>query len=121
MESITRAAAGGASAGPQPRVAFIGGVERIEREILCCGHELGIEVEVHNGHTRGGGGGIARLTALIHRNDLVIIITGTNSHAAVRTAKREAVKSGARVRIVKFCGAGTARSLLAEVARSAAA
>jgi hypothetical protein len=104
-----------------PRVAFIGGVERLEREIVSFGEALGIEVEVHNGHTSGGGGGIARLTALVHRNDQVVIVTGTNSHAAVRTAKKEAARSGARVRILKFCGAGTARLLLTEIARAVAA
>jgi hypothetical protein len=52
----------------------------------------------------------------VHRTDLVVIVTGTNSHNAVHVAKREAAKSGARVVILKSCGAGTARALLTQCA-----
>jgi Uncharacterized protein conserved in bacteria (DUF2325) len=97
-----------------PRVAFVGGHDRVEREILAFGAELGIGVEVHDGHT--GGNGKGRLIALMHRTDLVVLITGTNSHNGVLLAKREAAKAGARVHIVKACGAAAARALLAEIA-----
>jgi hypothetical protein len=100
-------------------VTFVGGHDRIEREILSFGEQLGIDVEVHNGHTRGNGA--SRLVALVHRTDLVVIVTGTNSHNAMHIAKREAAKSGARVCILKSCGAGTARTLLAELAQGTAA
>ena len=95
-------------------VTFVGGHDRIEREIIPFGAELGIEVVVHNGQTRGHGA--ERLVTLIHRTDLVIIITGTNSHNAMHIAKREAAKVGARVRIVRACGTQTARDLLMQVA-----
>ncbi len=101
-----------------PRVAFVGGHERVEREILACGAQLGIEVELHDGHTRGGGAD--RLVALVYRNDLVVIVTGTNSHNAVHVAKRELAKSGARFRILKACGTRTARAILTELAQAAA-
>jgi hypothetical protein len=101
------------------RVAFVGGHDRVEREIVAFGEELGLEVEVHNGHTRGNGA--ARLIALIQRTDVVVIVTGTNSHNAVHVAKREAARKGAVVRILSFCGAGTARALLTEIARANAA
>jgi hypothetical protein len=52
----------------------------------------------------------------MRRTDLVIIITGTNSHNGVHIAKREAAKAGARLRIVKACGTQTARDLLTQVA-----
>ena len=97
-----------------PRVAFIGGHDRVEREILAFGEELGIGVEVHNGHT--GGNGKSRLIALMHRTDHVVLITGTNSHNGVQMAKREAAKVGARVHILKSCGAAAARALLADLA-----
>jgi hypothetical protein len=106
------------AAGRRPRVGFVGGHDRVEREIVSFAAELGLDVEVHNGHTRGSGKD--RLVALVHRTDLVVIVTGTNSHNAVHVAKREAAKSGARIRILKSCGAGTARALLAEIARAAA-
>jgi hypothetical protein len=100
-------------------VTFVGGHDRIEREIVLFGERLGIHVEVHNGHTRGNGAN--RLVALMHRTDLVVIVTGTNSHNAMHIAKREAAKSGARIFILKSCGTGTARSLLAEIAQGTAA
>jgi lysophospholipase L1-like esterase len=97
----------------------VGGLERLEREILPFGKKLGLDVAIHNGRTRGGGS--ARLVALVQRTDVVIIVTGTNSHGAVQIARREAVKSGARVRLLKFLGASTARALLTEIAQQAAA
>jgi hypothetical protein len=92
----------------------VGGLERLEREISTFGEQLGLEVEMPNGHTWGGGA--AGLVGLMQRTYLVIIVTGTNSHNAVQIARREAAKSGACVRLVKFLGAGNARALLAEVA-----
>jgi hypothetical protein len=100
------------------RVGFVGGHDRVEHQIVSFGEELGVDVEVHNGTTSGQGK--ARLVSLVHRTDVVVIVTGTNSHNAVHLAKREAVKSGARIRILKSCGAGTARALIAELAHSAA-
>jgi uncharacterized protein DUF2325 len=101
------------------RVAFVGGLDRLEQRILPFGRRLGLDVAMHNGHT--GGGGAARLVALVQRTDIVIVVTGTNSHNAVQIALREAVKSGARVKIVKFLGTGTARALLTEIAQKSAA
>jgi hypothetical protein len=100
-------------------VTFVGGHDRVEREIVSCGAQLGITVEVHNGHTRGNGAD--RLVALIHRTDVVVIVTGTNSHNAVHIAKREATKVGARVVHLKSCGTAAARALLAEIAQPTAA
>jgi hypothetical protein len=53
----------------------------------------------------------------VRRTDVVVIVTGTNSHNGVHLAKREAEKAGARICILKSCGAGTARALLSEIAR----
>jgi hypothetical protein len=92
------------------RVAFVGGVRKVEREIVALGEAMGLDIEVHDGHTRGQG--IERLAAVVRRTDLVVIVTGTNSHNAVHVAKREAAKVGTRVVILKTCGAGTARTLL---------
>jgi hypothetical protein len=101
------------------RVAFVGGHDRVEREIVPFGAQLGLHVEVHNGHTRGNGAD--RLVALVQRTDVVVIVTGTNSHNAVNLAKRAAAKAGARVCILKSCGTGTARALLTEIAQTLAA
>ncbi|HXX66731.1 MAG TPA: DUF2325 domain-containing protein [Polyangiaceae bacterium] len=101
----------------RPRVSFIGGAERMEPDLLALGDELGIDVEFHGGHTRGTGA--ARLASLVQRTNLLVIITGTNSHNAVHVAKREASRHGIPMRILRACGVGTARALLAEVARAA--
>jgi hypothetical protein len=96
------------------RVAFVGGVYRAGRDLASFGEELGLDVEMHDGAMRGNA--TARLAALVHRTDFLFIVTGTNSHGAVHVAKREAAKAGVRVRILKFCGSGTARALLTQVA-----
>jgi hypothetical protein len=97
------------------RVGFVGGVHRVERELASVGEGLGLVGEVHDGSTRGQA--VVRLAALVQRTDVLFIVTGTNSHGAVRVAKREAAKTRTRVRILKFCGAGTARALLSAVAQ----
>lgn len=98
------------------RVAFVGGHDRVEHEVVSCGNELGLDVEVHNGRTAGHGKD--RLVALVQRNDLVVIVTGINSHNAVHIAKRAAAKAGTHVRILKACGSGTARDLLTAIAHA---
>lgn len=104
---------------PRRRVAFVGGIDRIERQIVGFGAALGIDVEVHNGRTSGNRA--ARLAALVQRNDLVVVVTGTNSHNAVHIVKREAARVGTVVKIVTFCGAAAARALLTEAAGPAQA
>jgi hypothetical protein len=96
------------------RIAFVGGIDRIERQIVSYGVEVGVDVEVHHGRTSGSSS--SRIGALAHRSDLLVIVTGTNSHNAVRVAKREASKAGVPVHIVTFCGAAAARALIAQVA-----
>jgi len=103
----------------KPRVVFVGGVERVERSLRASGEELGVDVDVHAGHMQGNAG--TRLAALVRRADLVVLVTGVNSHNAVHTAKKEAARSGTPLQIMKFCGASVARALIAELARSAAA
>jgi hypothetical protein len=62
----------------------------------------------------------ARLVAIVHRSDVVVLVTGVNSHGAVRLAKREADRVSVPVKIVKYCGRTTARAILGEIARQAA-
>lgn len=100
------------------RVAFVGGVECVERQLIAAGDELGVDVEVHPGHMKGPMKD--RLVALIARAHVLVLVTGVNSHGAVGVAKRAAAKSGAEVRIVKFCGSSKARSILSEIAHARA-
>jgi phosphoglycerate dehydrogenase-like enzyme len=99
-------------------VAFVGGVGRIERELVALGDTLGARVEVHDGETRGKGR--SQLSALLRRSDVVVLVTAVNSHNAVQIARREAGRTGTAVRIVKFCGVSTARALLQELVAQAA-
>jgi hypothetical protein len=101
------------------RVAFVGGVECVDRQLIALGDELGIDVEVHHGHMKGQSK--QRLVSLIARTNILVLVTGVNSHGAVSIAKREAARSGAEVRILKFCGSSRARALLSELAQARAA
>lgn len=101
------------------RVAFVGGVFRVEREIYSIAEELGLEVAIHDGHTRGRGKD--RLVALVRRSDVLFIVMGTNSHAAVNVAKKEASRASVEVRILKSCGSGSARALLTTLVRDRSA
>jgi hypothetical protein len=101
------------------RVAFVGGVECIDRQLVALGDELGIEVEVHHGHMRSQSK--QRLVALVARTNVLVLVTGVNSHGAVAIAKREAERSGAEVLILKFCGSSKARALLSKLAQARAA
>jgi hypothetical protein len=91
-------------------------VERLERAFQSLGEEFGIAVEVHGGHMHSSGQ--ARMEALVGRADLVVVVTGVNSHNAVHAAKRYAARRGREVRILKSCGLAVARSLILEFARS---
>jgi hypothetical protein len=104
---------------PRLRVAFVGGVECVDRQLLALGDELGIDVEVHHGHMKAQSK--QRLVSLIARANVLVLVTGVNSHGAVSVAKREAERFGTEVRILKFCGSSKARSLLVELAQARAA
>lgn len=101
------------------RVAFVGGVECVDRQLIALGDELGIDVEVHHGHMRGQSK--QRLVSLIARTHVLVLVTGVNSHGAVSVAKREAERSGTQVCILKFCGSSRARALLSVLAQARAA
>jgi hypothetical protein len=109
----------GSTMSGRPRVGFVGGAERLAAGLLEIGDQVGVDVEVHDGKTRGNGA--AQLAALVRRTQLVVLITGTNSHNAVHVAKREASRWGVPLRILRSCGLGTARALLTEVVGAHAA
>ncbi len=105
--------------GSKLRVAFVGGVQCVDRQLVALGDELGVEVEVHQG--RMNSQSKQRLVALIARANVMVLVTGVNSHGAVSIATREAERSGTEVRILKFCGSSRARSLLSELVQAGAA
>jgi DNA invertase Pin-like site-specific DNA recombinase len=101
------------------RVAFVGGLDRLERAIVEAGQELGVDVEVHRGDVHGRGADA--LERVIRRADRIVVVTGLNSHGGVVTAKRLARRWGVAVEIVKNCGIATARELLGTYAAARAA
>ena len=68
------------------RVGIIGGLDRSELSYQRLAHELGHEVEHHDGYMRGTAS--AGLGRLIDRCDLVVIVTDVNSHGAVQQARK---------------------------------
>jgi hypothetical protein len=84
-------------------VAFIGGVQSVGRAAQRkLERELGITLLIHHGHTAGNGSD--RLHSLVGRADLIVLVTGTNSHNAVLAAKREAARRGVAVHLLQSCG-----------------
>jgi len=67
------------------RLGVVGGVERAFRHLLdrSLGHD--IRVEFHAGHMNGSGE--RELSSLVQRCDVVIVVTGVNSHNAVRRTR----------------------------------
>lgn len=95
------------------RVAFVGGMDRLESALIDAGRARGIEVEVHYGDVRGRGADA--LAGVIARADHVIVITGTNSHGGVKLAKQYAHERGKQVWIMRACGLALAKRALDDV------
>ncbi|MCL2449941.1 MAG: DUF2325 domain-containing protein [Polyangiaceae bacterium] len=100
----------------RPRIAFVGGAQRIASGLVALSNEVDADIEVHDGHTDGNGA--ARLAALVQRTQLIVLIVGINSHNAVHVVKREAARWNVPIRILRSCGVGTARALLTDVLRA---
>ncbi len=96
------------------RVAFVGGVGRLEAPLTALGSERGIAIEVHEGDVRGRGS--EALAGVVGRADHVFVVTGTNSHGGVRLAKQYARRTGARVWVVRSFGLSIARRVVEELA-----
>ena len=69
-----------------PRIGVIGGVDRCTALLERTAETLGCRLEHHCGRTSGPKS--SELDALVARVDLLIILTDTNSHAAVGQARR---------------------------------
>lgn len=91
------------------RLTWVGGVEKSERMLENIAAEAGWEMEFHGGHV--GGRGEGKLRAAIARADLVLIVTGVNSHGAVGIAKREAQRLGRETLIVQHFGPARLKQL----------
>ena len=74
------------------RIGIVGGAECVENEYRRVVKDTPHQLEFHSGHMTSGGA--RSLETLIHRCDLVVIITDVNSHAAVSKARRLARAAG---------------------------
>lgn len=67
------------------RLGVVGGVERAFRHLLDRSLSRDVRVEFHAGHMNGSGE--RELSSLVQRCDVVIVVTGVNSHNAVRRTR----------------------------------
>jgi hypothetical protein len=84
------------------RIAIIGGVERVEEQYVARAARAGHEVTFHHG--RVGGRGAHNLVAMLDRQDVVIVVTDTNSHGAVKLARRAMRLRGREPLLLRRCG-----------------
>jgi hypothetical protein len=68
------------------RIGIVGGLDRNESQFQQMASQAGHQVECHIGHLSGPR--VAGLRSLIERSDVLVIVTGVNSHAAVLMARR---------------------------------
>ena len=73
------------------RVAVVGGLSRASEQWVRAGHSLGVELEHHDGRTRGRGA--HEIIAAVRRADVIVIITDPNSHGGVSVARRAAISA----------------------------
>jgi hypothetical protein len=92
------------------RIGWIGGIERNEAELVRQAARCGHEMVFHGGHPGGRGAGEVR--SLVERVDLVILVTGVNSHGAVQLAKKLIRQYEKRSLIVRKLGAARFQALL---------
>jgi hypothetical protein len=71
------------------RVAVVGGLSRAGGQWSRAGAAIGVDLEHHDGQTRGGRS--RGIIAAVRRADVVVIITDPNSHAGVAVARRAAL------------------------------
>lgn len=70
------------------RIGVIGGRHRNAAQLAQMAAGAGHELELHEGDVHGRGAGEVR--CLVARSDLVVIVTGINSHGGVNVAKKAA-------------------------------
>jgi hypothetical protein len=86
------------------RVAVVGGLSRAGPQWSRAGDAIGVELEHHDGRTRGHG--TRDIVAAVRRADVVVIITDPNSHAGVAVARRAALSAARPHVLVKHLRPG---------------
>jgi ribosome-interacting GTPase 1 len=99
------------------RVAVVGGLSRAGDLWSRAGDALGVELEHHDGRTRGSG--VAEIVAAVRRADVVVIITDPNSHNGVAAARRAAIAAARPHVLVKHLRPGGLATVLAQTLAAA--
>ncbi len=92
------------------RIAWIGGVERNEGDLVDLAAKAGHDLDFHGGHV--GGRGTLELRRVVERADLVVILTDVNSHGAVQIARKLCRQVGRPMMLTRRCGASRFQRLL---------
>ncbi|RYE92936.1 MAG: DUF2325 domain-containing protein [Myxococcales bacterium] len=101
------------------RVGWVGGLTRSEHLVEAAARRQGCHVEFHDGNVTGHRS--KALRNLIHRSDVVVIMTELNSHRGVLTAREEARLAGRRVVLLRKAGLSRLEEMLGELRDAAAA
>jgi predicted dehydrogenase len=97
------------------RIAVVGGLDRHVASLAKQAERAGHVAEFHHG--RVGGRSAEDLEAIVERSDVVVIVTGVNSHGAVSIAKRAARRSGCPAVIARSCGPSRFEQVLSALSR----
>jgi len=94
------------------RVAVVGGMTRATELWSRAGDALGVDLEHHDGRTRGRGAD--EITAAVRRAHVVVIITEPNSHNGVAIARRAAIAAARPHLLIKRLRPGDLGALLSQ-------
>ncbi len=101
------------------RVAVVGGLSRAGEQWSRAGELIGVELEHHDGRTRGRGS--HEIVAAVRRADVVVIITDPNSHGGVAVARRAAISAARPHLLVKHLRPGGLSAVLGDALTAARA
>lgn len=100
------------------RIGIVGGLDRAGTVLSRLASAAGHELTLHDGAMSSCGA--RALERLVDRADVVVILTGVNSHAAVLRARRLLRVRGRAPLLLRGCGAARFGALLAELERGGA-
>lgn len=95
------------------RIGIVGGLDRSGPELERAARKAGHQVEFHTGKLQGPSSGA--LESLIDRSDVVVFVTGINSHAALHRTKDYMRRSGREAVFVRNAGISAFRRVLADL------
>ncbi len=91
-------------------IVVLGGAERLAASLVATAEQRGHRLEYHHGHPNARG--LSTLLGAMSRADVVVIVTGVNSHGAVHFARDHVRKNGIASLIAKSFGTAHLSRLL---------